>query len=313
MRYVLLFFMGINVLFSQAFVDNNHLIIQGIARDADNFPRANESELALTFELYYYSSANTKTTIISEDDRVETDAFGVFKYELAIPNSAYQTIGTFPVYMSVSDGSIVYSDEKINTAPYAIYAQNGVPTGSIIAYSGAEDDLPSGWLLCDGQSFPDNEIYANLKKFLDGTKVPDLRGQFLRGTGTYINDANKSGPNLNDFQEDEIKNHTHTVSITTLPAGAHSHQLKNSSWHEGNDGIHYLIGAKRNGANNTTSSVLEGATAPVYLSGVLLIPSIGYRISVAGNHQHTFDGEVVGVGGAETRPDNYGVNFIIKI
>lgn len=313
MKYILLFIMGINVLFSQAFVENNHLIIQGIARDAENFPRVNESQLALNFELYYYSSANTRTTIITEDDNVETDSFGVFKYELAIPNTAFQTISSFPIYMSVSDGNTVYSDEKINTAPYALYAQNGVPTGSIVAYSGTEDDLPSGWLLCNGQSFPDNEVYAKLKKYLDGTRVPDLRGQFLRGTGNYVNDANKSGPNINEFQEDQFKAHTHTVSLTTFPAGSHSHQLKNSTWHEGNDGIHYLIGAKRNGSNTTTPIELNGATDPVYLLGVLLIPSIANRITVEGNHQHTFDGEVFGLGDIETRPDNYGVNYIIKI
>lgn len=311
MRYLLLFFLlSTNLLFSQAFVENNVLKIQGVARDNDNQPRTNESDLSLSFFVYYVNN-NSYTFLVSENGTVDTDDFGVFSYELNIPKTVFNEISKFETYVRVANGGTTYSDEKIQTVPYALYAQNGVPTGSIVAYRGTEDDLPSGWLLCDGSRFPDDEIHAQLKDYLGGNNLPDLRGQFLRGTGNYTNNSNKSGPRLNEFQEDAFISHNHPINETTLNSGLHSHLLKNTTWHEGNGGVHYFIGAKRNGANNTNFDDVQGWFT--FLPGIDL-PTL---VSFAPDHTHDFEGdtELRGsvVGSHETRPPNHGVNFIIKI
>ena len=304
MRYFILLFFACQFTFAQAFVQNNKMSIQGVARDTDNVPKTDE-DISLTFFLYYYLN-NTIQFIINETETVSTDDFGVFNHTLNIPKSAYDLIATYPVYVRVSEGGVTYSDEKVLTAPYAIFAHNGVPTGSIVAFRGTIEDVPEGWILCDGRSFPDNIFHKKLIEFLGDNKTPDLRGQFLRGTGNYFSDSTKSGPSLNDVQEDTFKNHNHPVNLTTIPNGVHSHQLKNTTWHEGDGGVNYFIGSKRNGANNTNYTESAGFFT---LFGI----EIPNRVRFAGEHNHTFEGETETVGSAETRPPNKGVNFIIKI
>jgi microcystin-dependent protein len=46
-----------------------------------------------------------------------------------------------------------------------------VPKGGIIIWSGAIDDIPEGWLLCDGSEIPNG----------NGKRTPDLRGRFIVG------------------------------------------------------------------------------------------------------------------------------------
>ena len=53
----------------------------------------------------------------------------------------------------VDDAS--FGRERIGAVPYAVEADNGVPTGSIQAYVGQA--IPSGWLLCDGSEFSRTE------------------------------------------------------------------------------------------------------------------------------------------------------------
>lgn len=63
--------------------------------------------------------------------------------------------------------------------------QEGNPTGTIIAFYG--ETAPSGYLPCDGTTRNTSE-YSELANFLGATEdtfnLPDLRGEFLRGTGT---------------------------------------------------------------------------------------------------------------------------------
>ena len=56
--------------------------------------------------------------------------------------------------------------QKLTSVAFAFKAENGVPVGGIIMWSGAATNVPTGWALCDGQN---------------GT--PDLRGRFVLGAG----------------------------------------------------------------------------------------------------------------------------------
>jgi len=310
MKQLIIFLLGLNIAFGQAYLSQNTLQLQGIARDSDNQPLKNQNNIPLTFKLYYLQN-NTQISIFETNDTVSTDGFGVFSYGLEIDSSHFNVISMQAVYIAVSSGSVLYSDEKISSSPYAIYARNGVPTGSIVAFRGEEDDLPSGWILCDGSSFPDDSFHEKLKSFLGATSVPDLRGLFLRGTGSYVNDNSKSGPSLNEVQDDAFVSHNHPINLTTSTNGNHAHQVTNTSWHDGNDGQEYLIGAKINGAGNQTTTTQSGGSF-INVGGVMVpIPD---RMSVSPEHNHSFDGDV-GTAGSndETRPANYGINYIIKI
>jgi hypothetical protein len=189
----------------------------------------------------------------------------------------------------VVQGSVVFSNEKLQAVPYAIFAQNGVPTGSIMPWIGTV--VPWNWLLCDGSVFPDNNNTANLKALLGSTTTPNLRGMFLRGTGTAA--TGKAGPALKTVQQDDIASHLHGVNINTDTKGDHSHEQNISA--EYNNGA--APGIRRDFSGDGTSYPYPQGT----------------RTGTEGAHYHNVNGNTANTGTTETRPINYGVNYIIKI
>jgi len=85
-------------------------------------------------------------------------------------------------------------------ATTAFVLANGVPSGSIIMWSGSIASIPSGWLLCNGSS---------------GT--PDLRDRFVVGAGsTYA--VNATGGTADAI----VVSHTHAANSAVADPG-HSH------------------------------------------------------------------------------------------
>lgn len=95
-----------------------------------------------------------------------------------------------------------------------LYAQTtfGNPTGTILTYMG--NNAPSGYLKCDGTIYNISE-YSNLANQIktefgsfnyfggNGTTtfaVPDLRGEFLRGTGNNSHENQGNGANVGVHQ-----------------------------------------------------------------------------------------------------------------
>ena len=72
-----------------------------------------------------------------------------------------------------------YDKALIQDGVYGIAAT--LPVGCVQAYMGAVE--PAGWLICNGQTF-DTAKYPDLYAVLNSNKVPDLRGEFLRGAGS---------------------------------------------------------------------------------------------------------------------------------
>jgi hypothetical protein len=97
-------------------------------------------------------------------------------------------------------------------ATTAFVLANGIPSGTIVLWSGSIGSIPSGWLLCNGSS---------------GT--PDLRDRFVVGAGsTYAVAA--TGGNANAT----LPSHTHTAS-TTISNAAHQHYVVFNA-EQGNEG-----------------------------------------------------------------------------
>lgn len=81
----------------------------------------------------------------------------------------------------------------------SVVVPTNVQAGMIFAYYGEENTLAkdSGWLLCDGKSYPTTGTYANLFKAIGYTyggsggsfNVPNLGGYFVRGLDTRESDA----------------------------------------------------------------------------------------------------------------------------
>lgn len=280
------FLSSVNVT-AQTNVTSSGLSIQGIARDINNEALANIDQLDLKFEVYYLIGASTTpTNILTALATVKTNNFGVFSYVVSINQDLSNIISTQSAYLKVSSGSVVFSDEKLQTVPYAIYAQNGVPTGSVMPYLGTT--APNGWLLCDGIVIPSGIIYDKLKTLLGSSYTPDLRAMFLRGAGTG---NGKVGPTLKQVVQDDIKEHLHDVDINTSYDGNHTHNL-------------YFSNDDYSGSGGGNSG-LEDDSPNIY--------NISRSTTSAGSHNHYVKGKSANTGGTETRPINYGVNYIIKI
>lgn len=123
-------------------------------------------------------------------------------------------------------------------------AAGAVPPGTVTAFAGST--APSGWLLCDGQSYLIS-TYRDLYNAIGTTyggygqsfQVPDLRGRFPVGkdTGTFAALGGKGG---------EEK---HTLTISEMPA--HQHSGNDRAWHDRQkrNGQQWFTGLNHDGGN----------------------------------------------------------------
>jgi len=169
----------------------------------------------------------------------------------------------------------------------------GAPSGIIMAFGGTS--APTGFLVCDGSAVS-RSTYSDLFAAIGVTwgsgngsttfNVPDLRGAFLRGSGTSSLDPS-SPRSVGSFQAEAYLNHSHTASSSVSdPGHAHSYGTFNTAGlgvSNGAAGINYIT----TGATGGTASAGTG---------------VSVSTSVATST----------TGGTETRPDNYAVLYIIK-
>jgi hypothetical protein len=160
------------------------------------------------------------------------------------------------------------------------YIAWAAPTGTIVAYYGGS--IPDGWLLCDGKEIPTDSIYNALRLMMKDNRVPDLRGYFLRGADSRsAEDKNGIDPErpraVGTIQLDEFKEHIHDGP------GKHVHHWK-GYWTRGSHGNDRQVRSRH--------QLAEDPIDPITLED--------------GAHNHGPKG------GAETRPKNISVNFIIK-
>ncbi|MFD1606058.1 tail fiber protein [Flavobacterium artemisiae] len=259
------------------------IAVQGIARDVNNTALTNQT-INLTFTLYYLDASSIEQTIYKVTRNVTTDAFGVFSDVIdptAVNNSLFANNAA---YLRIEKGSEVISDEKLRHVPYAISANNGVPTGSIMPFIGTV--APEGWALCNGAPLPTT---AKTLIGMVGANAPDLRGMFLRGAGQNANTSNAAeieANSLNTVQKSTNKSHTHTG--TTATNGEHSHTESSTYIYD--------------------PSNVDGG----FSGGDNKIGRRNIQSGLSGNHNHTFRTDADGTA-TESRPINYGVNYIIKL
>lgn len=72
----------------------------------------------------------------------------------------------------------------------------GLPKGIICAWSGAQDAIPAGWVLCDGDN---------------GT--PDLRGRFVLGAGGNYAVGASGGEETHKLTVQEMPSHSHSFTV----------------------------------------------------------------------------------------------------
>ena len=165
-------------------------------------------------------SGNDPTTGQIQASKIETD--GLTAMEIAA-----DAVGT----SEISDKSI----EKADLSDALL--DEIIPAGTIMAFGGVNAKVPSGWLLCHGQSVP-QASYPRLFEAIEKTwgsgniashfNLPDLRGRFLRGKANGTNrdpdrdsrteskTGGKTGDEVGSIQDDAFVSHSHVQHDKTL-------------------------------------------------------------------------------------------------
>ena len=279
---------------SIAQITTTGVAIQGIARDAATNNAISNTLIGLKFTVYY--GATPTNAIAPASSNVTTDAFGVFSYTLDVSLIENKIIYDNQLRLKIeqtSPSTGVISDENLNFVPYAVSASNGVPTGSIMPFIGTV--APRGWILCDGRALPGTA--TELITLLGSNNAPDLRGMFIRGAGTNSNSSYSTniGPDLKVIQADSLKSHLHASgTLITDTKGAHNHSSTTN--------MNLLVKMD----TNFTAAAVDRSDNELNLGPGLIIP-------MDGNHTHIISGSTATTGFRETRPVNYGVNYIIKL
>lgn len=176
------------------------------------------------------------------------------------------------------------------------------PAGAIIGFGGVLNTAQKKWLECNGAAYGQN-LYPILQNTIfynfggDGVSVlnvPDLRGNFLRGTNHLTNrdpdaatrHALNTGGNVGDNIGSAQFYGTKTpLSLTVATAGAHSHNI-----------------AK---VPQTDHHAAWGASGPAAYNCMVWTGN-PTSSSQDGDHTHTLLG-----GDKETRPENVYADFLI--
>jgi hypothetical protein len=168
----------------------------------------------------------------------------------------------------------------------------GNPVGTVLMWPSTT--FPNGHLLCDGQTF-DASVYPQLRAVLGTNRLPDLRGQFIRGWGAPSGPSH-TAPILNQTGYATARPNTQFTGVTDS-AGDHRHSIwtLNMPYDWAGD-----LGQYPAGGDKTPSwPIQQGAWSPQDATG-----------SGQGVHSHTL--RINGGGDAETRPVNTLLAFIIK-
>ncbi|MFW5835373.1 MAG: hypothetical protein ACOCU3_00310 [bacterium] len=198
-----------------------------------------------------------------------------------------------------------------------------VPVGTIVMWSGAIEEIPEGWRLCDGT---------------EGT--PDLRGRFIVGydseDGDY--DVIGAGGGASSHTLTMLQMPAHNHEATTGAAGEHSHSLtlttssSGSHNHSASTSLSGMTKPMRYASSSyRSSSYTDGAHSSTGLgnnTAYTYNPSASTTISIAGSHTHGITGNtdntedhthtvtVDNTGGGEAfdkRPPYLVLAYIIKI
>lgn len=235
-----------------------------------------------------FSSGGTARTVISADASnsiidVKDDRSLVVKANgvTIITGNSTDVTTTVPVVLPAAPTTTLQAATK-----GYVDGLTGSPAGIIAPFAGTS--APSGWLACQGQAIS-RTTYATLFTAIgttwgsgDGSttfNLPDLRGMFLRGTGTNATGSSSGavGPSVGTYAADTYLNHSHTASSSD---SGHTHSYINP-------GGSVAAGSGASGNQVTQTS------------------GVGYaNISTTVNTSTT--------GGTETKPKNYGILYIIK-
>jgi len=207
------------------------------------------------------------------------------------------------------DGALAVKSLKVNgVEPF-------VPVGCIVMWSGEANQIPEGWWLCDGSTYPSDKDPK-----MNKSSSPDLRGRFIVGRNENVVHDGKTYDKTSSFTEySTTKNLTggsESVKLEEVHTPPHRHPYLSSGYLY--DYRTYNAGAKGGGTivpATTYSDLFQGYHGG-FKSTIMASGSNnhGYQTGSCG-HYEVLNTGVGGPGSAtphETRPPWYALCFIIK-
>lgn len=222
-----------------------------------------------------------------------------------VSNNTLDVSASTPTYVtlkSTTGGSNgVVLPRYVNTIVFSngsevYFAQeNTTPAGTIIQYAGTT--APTGYVSCEGQALS-RAYFSTLFAAIGTTwgngngsttfNIPDLRGMFLRGTGTNTtgSSAGAVGPSVGGYAADTYLNHTHTATDS-----GHTHAAAGGG----------AAGAFVSAGGSTGTAFNYGSGSGVF-----------YYNANTGTGNANVSVNTSTTGGTETKPKNYGILYCIK-
>lgn len=217
----------------------------------------------------------------------------VFVAAVGFPLAAY----SFPDAPFVfADGDLIVAEELNDNFQHVVDGLSSVeagvvPIGVVVAWAGVPATVPQGWLLCDGAEYT-NAAYPELSNAIgsahggDGATsffVPDLRGRFVRGVDAG---AGRDPDALSRQQPQTGSGNAGDAVGSVQPDEQRSH----------------FHGTAINFPNNQPGpGVFGNGSAGVQSDAMFAAGSGSADVQMSGSF-----------GGAETRPNNAAMHFIIR-
>ena len=205
-----------------------------------------------------------------------------------------------------SSGQVIHSQGSGSAAVWSTF--QGVPSGVIMMWSGAEGAIPSGWYLCNGQN-----------------STPDLRNKFIvgAGSGSSYSVGNTGGANSVTLSTSQIpahshttSNHSHNASVSdpghghsmsiSDPGHSHNTSVTGAKLFPGNGGAHVPYGGA--GGYPGTHFNMSNANTGVNMSA----SNANTGLSVSLGNANPSTNNTGGGGSHENRPPYYALCYIMK-
>ncbi|HGT6246116.1 TPA: phage tail protein, partial [Escherichia coli] len=247
---------------------SDNISVDGLAQAMSQLIKEYDENIG-AWETFATTSANQNVTVTINGTSLSIPALGKLLQK--------GSNGALPVNQG-GTGATNAADARTNLG---LGEGSALPVGVPVPWPSATP--PTGWLKCNGAAFSAEE-YPELAKVYPTNKLPDLRGEFIRGwdDGRGID----TGRSILSIQGYATEDHAHGLpSRSTIVTDATINFYFDESWvNSGTDII------KRGNTNDA------GLPAPDY--GTFKT----YKQSVAG----------LGAAASETRPRNIAFNYIVR-
>jgi hypothetical protein len=224
----------------------NTLNYQGVLTDNTGQPVTGSHQIL--FNLYEVPAGGTAFWTETQTVQVTNGKFSVALGKTTSLDTTKFT-GTTYIGIKVDSGAEMAPRQQLTSVAYALKAgsifnmPDTIPRGVIVMWSGAADQIPAGWALCDGTN---------------GT--PNLRKKFIFGADNEYPVNSTGGTTTKDLSHMHTgPSHAHTYTGTTNNANTEQHDVEDGNDHSKTSAGHTHTYSGTTDANGTGNTSVAGS------------------------------------------------------